>query len=1564
MCWCRSPPEDQVRTKVLLFLLVLALPVMKMAAQQDTNRGFNPNGMYATGDIDTVNVFNGNLIVNIPLSPNAYPLNGGFSYGLHLIYTGNPWDFVPDLTPPANGGLKDPVPNRRSNAGLGWRVTMGQMRIPGGPLSGTGYSYEPPDGSKHVFFPTLHPNETADPNVQYTRDGTYLRLTVSSSRLDLAFPNGVVHSFDPSTGLLESIRTPFDAPTAPSVTIAHITDPSQCPNGADACWKITDTMAPSVPAGRTQWVTFKHDDNMPPDYLRADKIILAGLTSGSTNQLTYQLNYSGNGDTSLATDAPTCYTFGPGTSPSYFVPLLSSISLPDGTSYSFDYFVDPAQCSQGSLKTLTLPTAGTIAYTYQNYKDAIGSYQALSIPGIRTRVRDGQTWTYTVAATDQGVFPLSDKNRDPDHPSPWAPPLDCSTSDSEFRELTVSIARPDGSSEKNYFSTARRDSQFYCDGSRDEPWLGIEYGLPITHRTGTSYTSMGGQRYLSSQTFSRTGDPLRSSYLTYENDGDPNSGATDAGRRVLGSLTLFADDGGKYIDTANSSFDGLGHYRQSVVADWGLGSLKRTTFTDYNDAQGVYQQGNPGGFTMLSASSPWTLDTFAYQQTSEADKIARNDTCFTNGAVTRTRVRASLTGATGPADVINAYDVDATGNRTKESVYGGDVQVVGTSADPCSMALPSTAAYEVRHGYAYGVRKSSDYYNGGNPFLNVLNLTLDPSGVVTSETDAAGLVTHYSYDSANRLISVTHPGVATKTYTYTAPVVSPAFVGAKVTETQGELVNTFTYDAIGRLASEGRQIPLAGTGVSTVTRATSYDAFDRRQKVYDWVSSGTGPETDFAYDTFGRLTSLTTPDGKSTQYTYAGTAHGGISSMTRTSEIATSLTGAQNICVTENYDSFGRLASVVQKSGPTSSNSVIGSDVASTYTYDLANRLTAVKMGADSGAVQNRIFDYDNRGFLRWESQPESGVTSYQYDARGHLTSKLQSAANSKFDLTYTYDAAERPLSVSGRDPSSPSVFRPLKGFTYGTDNGNGSNYRIGKLVQATRYNYGEVDMYPPDPEYIVDDVYDYTDPAGRRSTRTTTLKEVDPVTRAISTLQQFTMSETYNDLGLPATMTYPICAGCGMPPTDPDRHLMTRTYSLGRLKSLTDYDSLLGTSGYVSDIGYWPNGMRNTIVHWAAPGGHNISDIQAVTNMPRPDSLDFAFYDQCVHPTFVTQPMSVPVSSDGSAQLSALASGTAPITYEWYSEGNGTIIETGQTIPVRPASTTNYYVMARNACGYETSQTAKVSVGECPAPSTGQIDAVLQPDGSWILKPNTIARLTNRSFQWTRLSDNASVGTSETLAIRSLTTTTTYRLTITDSCGTGSGDVTITIPLPVTTGLTATWVSISGYISVTWPTISGATQYTVERRSGGDWQFLANTGTATFYHDTAIAAGVTYAYRVTSDNGGRTDYDVATTSVFVLAVHDQPVSAAVFNDMLRATNLVRAAVGWPPLQWSNILSASDPLPAPDNAITSRQVLSCRARMNEALQALGVTVHDYAYPDLFNVAISSTSINEVIQRAQ
>ena len=140
-------------------------------------------------------------------------------------------------------------------------------------------------------------------------------------------------------------------------------------------------------------------------------------------------------------------------------------------------------------------------------------------------------------------------------------------------------------------------------------------------------------------------------------------------------------------------------------------------------------------------------------------------------------------------------------------------------------------------------------------------------------------------------------------------------------------------------------------------------------------------------------------------------------------------------------------------------------------------------------------------------------------------------------------------------------------------------------------------------------------------------------------------------------------------------------------------------------------------------------------------------------------------------------------------------------------------------------------------------------------------------------------------------------------------------------------------------------------------------TTTITSFTDTNLAPSRTYVYRVKSDNFWQTDYDVATTMTFTAAVANQIVTPAPYESMLLAVNKVREAAGWPALTWSNILSASDPLPSPGQLITARQIMSCRSRMNEALQALGVAVSNYTDPDVYHMVMKAVNVNEVQQRA-
>jgi hypothetical protein len=120
----------------------LTVPTLAPAfAQEHPNvaRGFNPSATFAAGDVDNINLFNGNLVLTIPLG-QRYPVNAGLSYGLTLVYNSQAWEHQD------YNGLVQAIPNRTSNAGLGWMVSLGRIE-----------------------------GEAATAGIEYSRDGSYLR---------------------------------------------------------------------------------------------------------------------------------------------------------------------------------------------------------------------------------------------------------------------------------------------------------------------------------------------------------------------------------------------------------------------------------------------------------------------------------------------------------------------------------------------------------------------------------------------------------------------------------------------------------------------------------------------------------------------------------------------------------------------------------------------------------------------------------------------------------------------------------------------------------------------------------------------------------------------------------------------------------------------------------------------------------------------------------------------------------------------------------------------------------------------------------------------------------------------------------------------------------------------------------------------------------------------------------------------------------------------------------------------------------------------------------------------
>src|SRR4051794_18510126 len=87
-------------------------------------KGFFADRRYSFGEIDHVNLFNGNLIITLPIG-QSYPVNGDLTYGLNLVYNSKVWQT--ESVPNGQTVYRRAVPVYGPNAGLGWTMTMGSF---------------------------------------------------------------------------------------------------------------------------------------------------------------------------------------------------------------------------------------------------------------------------------------------------------------------------------------------------------------------------------------------------------------------------------------------------------------------------------------------------------------------------------------------------------------------------------------------------------------------------------------------------------------------------------------------------------------------------------------------------------------------------------------------------------------------------------------------------------------------------------------------------------------------------------------------------------------------------------------------------------------------------------------------------------------------------------------------------------------------------------------------------------------------------------------------------------------------------------------------------------------------------------------------------------------------------------------------------------------------------------------------------------------------------------------------------------------------------------------------
>ncbi len=421
--------------------------------------------------------------------------------------------------------------------------------------------------------------------------------------------------------------------------------------------------------------------------------------------------------------------------------------------------------------------------------------------------------------------------------------------------------------------------------------------------------------------------------------------------------------------------------------------------------------------------------------------------------------------------------IDANGNLTSYNYDQLNRQIGITDAlnqttsftyDPEGNLLSITDPLENATSYSYD--KLNRLVTDTNELGKSRSYSYDKVGNLTTATDRNGRVRQFNYDELDRrtteiwLDELNNP-IRTINYEYDAASQLQAI-------SDPDSVYDYDYDAAGRLL----YVDNTGTpGVPEVRLDYNYDTYTDSQgrlnyvvNLTDSVNGQLGGSQASYYDPLNRLVSITqTGNGVSDKrvdlsYDQAGQ----LDLVKRYSDLG----GTQLVAQSDyNYDSAGRLTDLSHSQGNTTFasynwtydpgnriTSFSSPDGTSIYSYDEGNQLTATDHSyqadetysydengnrTNSGyqtQTNNRLVSdgtytylYDDEGNRTGRTEIATGeVTQYQWDYRNRLTGVItfDSAGNTIEQIEYTYDALDRRLAKSvdldGDGAAQPEIER------------------------------------------------------------------------------------------------------------------------------------------------------------------------------------------------------------------------------------------------------------------------------------------------------------------------------------------------------------------------------------------------------------------------------------------------------------------------------------------------------------------------------------------------------------
>jgi RHS repeat-associated protein len=1084
-----------VRPLVLMFALsVTAFAAGSASAQDDPNFeiGLKPYGSYNEGNIDTVNIGNGALSVNIPLM--SYPQRGGklkldfslvyfngSSYSDKVCYTEDGYQecvWQPNWTP---SGFA--IVDKQAFSTLPQLVSTynicsvyNQYMLACSPqISDSG-------GAVHVYAPL----NTAS-TLYRTVDATGIQIN-GTSVID---SQGIVH-----TGIT-----------------SHGPDSREDSNGNEITYVAgtgwTDTLGrtiPQVPQPTSNVANCPQPPTVPIAPSSAATWNLPGL-DGGTYSLTFcyaaqNFTWGGNSEEGLPSEP-------------YSPTELTSVVLPNGTAWLFQYNVAPSSTVPlANLSQITFPTGGTLSYSW-GVGDVCSSHMIVANNAVLTRTlspNDGLTpastwtyngWTVTDPAGNASVHTfgvagppgtangclLYENQVKYYQGSPSGTLL--KTTNTTYYYTNTGWPEPStyyGQPGLNVVPTSEttiwpNGQQRVVDYGYDSgftfypPWYSNSMVLETDEGTGTGIYG----KQLTKKEYDYGGSLLRttttsylalsnSTYLSYNLLDLPLSVQITDGGGTQRAYTTYSYDGSSPVSsgiTTQHVTPPNGNYRGNLTstAHWLSTTGTYLTGTNTNFDTGMVDVAkDPNLNPTTHGYSATYVGAFPTTITNALNQVTTNVYDFNTGLLTST---------TDPNGQPTSYKYDDM-LRTTQINYPDTGQTNFTYPTPNDVDItelnnygaPNRLSYLVVDGVGRTIRQAvtngesipydeADTCYDGLGRVSFKSYPFQDSGPFTTSRSCGSpeLGDSSAYDALNRTTSVTHSDGSTVNTSYTGRATSVQDEGNGTQRVQ----RISQVDGLNRLASvcevtsttlavgiTGSTAPaacgqdIAATGFLTTY---AYDALD------DLTSVAQGPlnARTFVYDSLSRLTSSANPEAGTTTYTYD--ADGNV--LTKKD--------ARSITTTNAYDALNRVTSKTYSDGtPTVSFYYDQSSVWGVNLGSSIGRLTSNNVWNGSW-VSGEIFAYDSMGRVINNSQctPQncSGTpfsVAYTYDQLGDITS---STPGEGMTLTNTYNAGARLTSVTSSisDLNHPGTLFGYQNLAHYNAAGSLTSVTLGNNVNETR---------------------------------------------------------------------------------------------------------------------------------------------------------------------------------------------------------------------------------------------------------------------------------------------------------------------------------------------------------------------------------------------------------------------------------------------------------------------------------------------------------------------------------